>query len=83
MITFENVKASSNPQRVLVRLDGRAIGLLEKHRNTASDTHPWKAFFYVQPPGPTTQTEYLGAHYRGAGGKRAAIQAIIQRATKI
>lgn len=79
MITIENVKGQRNPARVLVRRDGVTIGLLEKYRNIAGETHPWKAFFYITPPGPKVEVEYLGAFY--TGGKRAAIQSIIQRAT--
>lgn len=67
--------------QALVIRDGKAIGLLEKYRNTASETHPWKAFFYSVPPGPNVKTEYLGAFYAAQGGKRAAIQAIIKQAT--
>lgn len=81
MITIENIKGQNNPSRHLVRRDGVAIGLLERYRNTSTDTHPWKAFFYIVPPGPKVQTEYLGAFYQPQGGKRAAIQAILKRAT--
>lgn len=80
MITIENIKGKSNPSRHLVRRDGCPIGLLEKFRNTSMDTHPWKAFFYSSLP-PAAITEYLGAFYRWQGGKRAAIQSIITRAT--
>lgn len=82
MISIRNILLiKGSPARQLVTRDGVAIGLLEKFRNTASETHPWKAFFYVVPPGPKVQIAYLGAFYRAEGGKRAAIQAIIKRAT--
>lgn len=82
MISIRNI-AGKEPVRQLVTRNGRAIGLLEKYRNTASETHPWKAFWYLVLPGSGrhAETEYLGAFYRAEGGKRAALQAIIKRAT--
>lgn len=83
MITIENIKSQSGTRhsRVLIRRNGVSIGRVEKLRNTATESHPWKAFFYITPPGPKVQTEYLGAFYTDQGGKRDAIQAIIKRAT--
>lgn len=82
MVLIRNIpRTKGDPMRQLVTRNSRAIGLLEKFRNTASETHPWKAFFYVAPPGPKAELKYLGAFYRTEGGKRSAIQAIIKRAT--
>lgn len=69
----------------LVCVGDRVIGTLEKHRNTRTETHPWKAFH-----GYGFKAQFLGAFYEDRslipldddmrfGGKKAAIQAILDR----
>lgn len=66
----------------LVKVDGRIVGMLERFKNSRTDTHPWKAF-----KGHGFDAKYLGAFYVDGevpddgdiqfGGKDAAIRAIL------
>jgi len=58
----------------LVITDGKEIGLLEKYKNTKTETHPWKAFL-----GVGENAQYLGAIY-GPAGKQRATNWILQEA---
>jgi len=51
--------------------NGLIIGMLEKYRNTRTETHPWKAF---QSFG--AQREFLGAFYAADGGQKTALAKI-------
>lgn len=84
-ITLEQIKKPTTQSAglwLVKRNSNKAIiGMLEKYRNTRTDTHPWKAF---KGCGPTAH--YLGAFYDTGsvpddgdtqyGGKQAAIDAI-------
>ena len=52
--------------------DEMIVGMLEKYRNTRTETHPWKAF-----AGHGATRSYLGAFY-GPTGREDAIHAIEQ-----
>jgi hypothetical protein len=56
----------------LVHEDGKIVGMLEKYRDTRTETHPWKAF-----SGYGLTALYLGAFYQKDGGKKSAIEAIV------
>lgn len=58
----------------LIRVNGRAVGLLEKYPNTRTETHPWKAFL-----GVGLKADYQGAFYAEDGGKKAALDAILSK----
>lgn len=84
MLTVKNVRKAVKGSTALyvVYLGADPIGLLERYRNTARETHPWKAY------GETgAKAVYLGAFYDDGsvipldrdmlfGGRKAAIQAI-------
>lgn len=61
--------------RADARPDSRPLGFLEKYADTRDEVHPWKAYAFV--PGVRDKSTYLGAFYKGDGGKDAAIQAIL------
>lgn len=50
---------------------GREVGLLEKYRNTRTDSHPWKAF-----AGIGVGSRFIGAFYPEDGGRDAALAAV-------
>lgn len=47
VITQIEASTAKTPARWRVILDGYEIGLLEKYRNTRTETHPWKALGQV------------------------------------
>lgn len=64
----------------MVKFEGRAIGFIEKYRNTRTETHPWKAF------GAKPSTEHSGCFqydatffftFYGADGKARAIMSLL------
>jgi hypothetical protein len=79
MLKVEQVEKAGKrrPALYLVKDGERIVGLLEKYRNTRTDTHPWKAF-----SGHGTSRRYIGAFYDQdfpgvvTGGKPAALEAI-------
>ncbi len=71
MITLEKLlDRYKNPAIYLVRVNGSVVGMLEKWRNTKTDTHPWKAF-----AGYGFDSKFVGAYY-GRTGKQQAIDSI-------
>jgi hypothetical protein len=71
-IEWVGSKATGHPDVYIVRNEnGLIIGMLEKYRNTRTETHPWKAF---QSFG--AQREFLGAFYAADGGQKAALAKI-------
>lgn len=81
-ITIECKRKAVNkmPSLHLVKFGGvedeHIIGLLEKYNNTRTEQHPWKAFL-----GWGMNTTYLGSFYPNEGGRKAALQAILDRAS--
>lgn len=58
--------------RWAVEVNGKIVGLLEKYTDTRTEKHPWKAF-----AGIGTACTYLRSYYPNEGGKKAAIQAVL------
>jgi hypothetical protein len=72
MLTTKEIRPATQGRAALhVVLEGdREVGLLEKYKNTKTETHPWKAF-----KGIGEACQYLGAFY-GRSGKADALAAI-------
>lgn len=61
----------------IVELHGRLVGVLEKYRNTRTETHPWKAF---GPPKTVPEpNDFYGAFF-GANGKARALETVLGQA---
>lgn len=76
MITVEQVEKAKgkSPALYLVKDSaGVVLGMLEKYRNTRTDTHPWKAY-----RGVGRDANFIGAYYPADGGKKAALAAVVQ-----
>ena len=65
----------------LVKRDGVVVGLLEKWRDTRTETHPWKAWGLVPKSAPVaTPNPFHGAFYKADGYKTAAVNAVLANA---
>lgn len=78
---FERVKVTkvrdargARSAMFVVSLDGVELGLLEKYRDTRTDTHPWKAFV-----GIGAACEFIDAWY-GPGSRIKARNAVMKAA---
>lgn len=75
-IKLEQIKPASAQGTAAVYLvrrahSGAVVGMLEKFRDTRTDTHPWKAF-----AGYGEGRKFIGPFYKEDGGKEAAIAAV-------
>lgn len=64
----------------MVKFEGRAIGFLEKYRNTRTETHPWKAFGVkpsVTEPGCFQYDPSFFFTFYGADAKARAIMSLL------
>lgn len=71
LVELKKIQMGGIPFAFVVIRDGEEIGFITKHRDTRTETHPWKAFV-----GIGHHATYLGAVY-GSDGKARAIQAIV------
>lgn len=71
LVELKKIRMGGIPFAFVVIRDGEEIGFITKHRDTRTETHPWKAFV-----GIGHHATYLGAVY-GSDGKARAIQAIV------
>jgi hypothetical protein len=73
----EKARGNSRPAVYLVKDGGAIIGMMEKYRDTRTETYPWQAYL-----GTGGNPTFLGSFYRHHapdvmnGGRKAAIQAI-------
>ena len=68
---FRRLKTSSICQR---KRDGAVLGFVEKHPNTSSEEHPWKAFEAVCGQGPVRFNPGTMRLFYGAAGKAQALE---------
>jgi hypothetical protein len=71
MLTFEKVPQRHSPAVYLAKCEDKVVGMLEKYKNTRTDTHPWKAY-----KGSGAERVYLGVFY-GKTGYKDAVKAIM------
>jgi hypothetical protein len=70
--TLKRIESNiKNPSRFVVMENGKEIGLIEKYRDTRTETHPYKAF-----QGIGMACTFIRSFYPAEGGKDAAIAAI-------
>lgn len=67
----------SKPAQYIVKVGGSPVGLVEKHKNSKTDKHPWKAFIGLG------ETEFIGAFYPDQGGLKTAVDTVISHASEI
>lgn len=77
-VTLEVQETCSRWTIWTVRFEGFDIGSLTKHKDTRTDTHPYRAHGLNDMTDPFLKRPFVGNFYKADGGKKAALAAIFK-----